>query len=77
MHDTMITGNGLAILATIVTEQTRHPELLTHFRHQVVAPMRARLRQALSAGMEIGQLPAASTSTPGSACSQGPFTLTT
>src|SRR5882757_404104 len=58
MHDTMITGNGLAILATIVTEQTRHPELLAHFRHQVVAPMRARLRQALSAGMEIGQLPA-------------------
>lgn len=57
MHDTMITGNGLAILATIVTEQTRHPELLAHFRHQVVAPMRARLRQALSAGMETGQLP--------------------
>jgi len=58
MHDTMISGNGLAILATIVTEQTRHPELLAHFRHQVVAPMRARLRQALSAGMETGQLPA-------------------
>jgi AcrR family transcriptional regulator len=58
MHDTMITGDGLAILATIVTEQTRHPELLAHFRHQVVAPMRARLRQALSAGMETGQLPA-------------------
>jgi AcrR family transcriptional regulator len=58
MHDTMITGNGLAILATIVTEQTRHPELLAHFRHKVVAPMRARLRQALSAGMETGQLPA-------------------
>ena len=76
-HDTMITGNGLAILVAVVTEQTRHPELLANFRRQIVDPLRARLRHALSAGVETGQLPAASTSTPGSACSQDPFTLTT
>lgn len=58
MYDTMVTGNGLAILAAVVTEQTRHPELLAHFRHQVVAPLRARLHQALSAGLETGHLPA-------------------
>jgi hypothetical protein len=54
----MITGNGLAILAAVVTEQTRHPELLANFRRQIVDPLRARLRHALSAGVETGQLPA-------------------
>lgn len=57
-HDTMITGNGLAILVAVVTEQTRHPELLANFRRQIVDPLRARLRDALSAGVETGQLPA-------------------
>lgn len=55
---TMINRNGLAILATILTEQARHPELLAHFRQRVVEPSRERLRQALSAGVETGQLPA-------------------
>jgi AcrR family transcriptional regulator len=58
MHDTMITRNGLAILATLLSEQARHPELLARFRQRVVEPLRRRLRQALSAGVETGQLPA-------------------
>jgi AcrR family transcriptional regulator len=58
MHATMISGNGLAILTTIIAEQARHPELLAHFRQRVVEPSRERLRRALSAGVETGQLPA-------------------
>jgi hypothetical protein len=59
MHATMSSGNGLAILTTILAEQARHPELLAHFRQRLVEPSRERLRQALSAGVETGQLPAA------------------
>lgn len=58
MHATMIRRNGLAIFATILTEKARHPELLAHFWQLVVDPPRERLRQALSAGVETGQLPA-------------------
>ena len=55
---TMITDNRLAILATVLTEQARHPELLEHFWLRVVEPSRERLRQALSAGAETAQFPA-------------------
>jgi AcrR family transcriptional regulator len=53
---TMIRRNGLAILASTFAERARHPELLAHFRQRVEEPLRQRLRQALSAGMETGQL---------------------
>jgi AcrR family transcriptional regulator len=54
---TMIRRNGLAILASTFAERARHPELLAHFRQRVEEPLRQRLRQALSAGVETGQLP--------------------
>lgn len=51
-------NNGIAILATVITERTRHPELLAHFRQRIDEPRRQRLREALSRGRHAGQIPA-------------------
>ena len=77
LHITMITDNRLAILATVLTEQARHPELLEHFWLRVVEPSRERLRQALSAGAETARSRPASASTARSPCSQDSSTPTT
>ncbi len=54
----MLKRNAMATLATILAEERRNPELLEHYRQQVVEPQRERLRQALSRGVAAGQLPA-------------------
>jgi AcrR family transcriptional regulator len=47
----------LALLGSILAEETRQPTLLDHFRARLVQPRRAMLRQALARGARTGQLP--------------------
>jgi AcrR family transcriptional regulator len=55
---TLTQHNGLAVLATVITERTRHPELLAHFRKRIDEPRQEHLREALSRGRQAGQIPA-------------------
>ncbi len=76
LRHTLTDNNGIAILATVITERIRHPELLAHFRQRIDEPRWQRLRDALSRGRQAGQIPAASTSAPRSASSPDPSTPT-
>jgi AcrR family transcriptional regulator len=58
MRDIMIRQNGLAVLAAVMAERDRYPELLAHFRRHVAQPREARLRAALVRGVASGSLPA-------------------
>jgi AcrR family transcriptional regulator len=58
LRATMVTRHSMALLGTILAEHHRNPELLQHFRQRVDEPRRECLRQALSRGVETGQLPA-------------------
>ena len=58
LRATMARRNSMALLGTILAEHHRNPELLQHFRQRVDEPRRERLRQALSRGVDTGQLPA-------------------
>jgi AcrR family transcriptional regulator len=40
--------NGMAMIGTVLTEESHVPELLAHFRQDVVLPRRARLRRILA-----------------------------
>ena len=54
----MLRPGGMATLGSILAEENRHPLLLDRFRQRLVEPRRERLRRALLAGVEQGQLPA-------------------
>ena len=54
----MLRPDGMATLGSILAEENRHPLLLQRFRQRLVEPPHERLRQALLAGVEQGQLPA-------------------
>lgn len=56
LRGSMLRRDSLAIVATILAEEGRNPELLERFRQRHVEPRRDRLRQALSRGVETGRL---------------------
>jgi AcrR family transcriptional regulator len=58
LRDTMVRRNGLRVLAAILAERDRNPELLAHFRRHVAEPPEERLRAALARGVAGGGLPA-------------------
>ncbi len=58
IRDTMVRRHGLAVLAAIMTERDRNPELLAHFRRHIADPREERLRAALARGVASGSLPA-------------------
>lgn len=50
---------AMATLGSMLSEEHRNPALLARFRTHLVQPRRAMLREALAAGIDAGQLPAA------------------
>jgi AcrR family transcriptional regulator len=58
IREIMIRANGLAVLAAVMAERDRYPELLARFRRHVAEPREARLRAALVRGVASGSLPA-------------------
>jgi AcrR family transcriptional regulator len=56
-HRNLLRRNSMAVLGTLLAEERRHPELLAAFRTRLASPRRALLRQALSDGVEAGELP--------------------
>jgi hypothetical protein len=54
----MLRRDGMATLGSILAEENRHPRLMERFRRRLVEPRRERLRRALLAGVEQGELPA-------------------
>ena len=58
LWDTMVRRNGLAVLAAILAERDRHPQLVVRFRQHVAEPREDRLRAALVRGVLSGSLPA-------------------
>lgn len=57
IRDTMVRRDGLAVLAAVLAERDRYPELLARFRRHVAEPREARLRGALVRGVTSGSLP--------------------
>jgi AcrR family transcriptional regulator len=57
IRDTMIRRNGLPVLAAVLAERDRNPELLARFRSQVTQPRENRLHAALVRGVAHGSLP--------------------
>lgn len=47
----------MAMVGTLLAEESRHPELLDRFRQRIDEPARERLQQALAQGVQAGQLP--------------------
>lgn len=58
LRATLLRPDGMATLGSILAEENRHPVLLERFRQRLVEPRRDRLRRALLAGVEQGELPA-------------------
>ena len=58
IRDTMVRRNGLAVLAAVLAERDRYPELLARFRRRVAEPREVRLHSALVRGVAGGSLPA-------------------
>lgn len=58
IRDTMVRRNGLAVLAAVLAERDRYPELLARFRRRVAEPREIRLHGALVRGVAGGSLPA-------------------
>jgi AcrR family transcriptional regulator len=58
IRDSMVRRNGLPVLAAVLAERDRNPELLAHFRRHVAEPREERLRAALARGVASGGLPA-------------------
>ena len=56
-HANLLRRNSMAVVGTLLAEEHRHPELLAAFRHRLVEPRRAALRQALAEGISSGELP--------------------
>ena len=53
----LLRPNSMAVAGTLLAEEHRQPELLAAFRHRLVEPRRAALRQALADGIRSGELP--------------------
>jgi AcrR family transcriptional regulator len=53
----LLRSNSMAMVGTLLAEEHRHPELLAAFRHRLVEPRRAALRQVLAEGISCGELP--------------------
>lgn len=49
-HSNLRSLPAMAILGSLLAEESRHPELLSLFRTRIVEPRRTLLRQALAAG---------------------------
>lgn len=49
--------DAMALLGTLLAEESRTPELLERFRERLSRPRRKALREALKAGVEAGELP--------------------
>jgi AcrR family transcriptional regulator len=49
--------DALAVVGTLLVEESRHPELLETFRRRLAGPRRAALRRALADGIAAGELP--------------------
>jgi len=58
LWDTMVRRNGLPVLAAVLAERDRHPQLIASFRQHVAEPREDRLRAALVRGVVSGSLPA-------------------
>ena len=56
-HRNLLRKDAMAVVGTLLAEEHRHPELLQAFRTRLAGPRRALLRQALSDGIEAGELP--------------------
>ena len=54
LWDIMVRRNGLAVLAAILAERDRHPQLVARFRQHVAEPREDRLRAALVRGVVSG-----------------------
>lgn len=57
-HGNVLRSNAMPVVGTLLTEESRHPELLAAFRDSLVGPRRAVLRQALADGIAAGELAA-------------------
>jgi AcrR family transcriptional regulator len=56
-HHNLLRKDAMAVVGTLLAEESRHPELLETFRNRLVEPRRALLRQALADGIKAGELP--------------------
>jgi AcrR family transcriptional regulator len=52
----LLRPNGMAMIGTLLAEESHHPELLTFFRERIVGPRRRMLREALERGIERGDI---------------------
>jgi AcrR family transcriptional regulator len=50
-------GDSMPLVGTLLSEETRHPELIDRFRARLVKPRRAMLAEALKEGVAAGELP--------------------
>jgi AcrR family transcriptional regulator len=48
--------NSMALLATLLAEEARRPELIERFRERLAKPRRQALREALQLGIAAGEL---------------------
>jgi AcrR family transcriptional regulator len=48
--------NSMALLATLLAEEARQPELIERFRERLARPRRQALREALQLGIAVGEL---------------------
>ena len=53
----LLRSNSMAVVGTLLAEESRHPELLAAFRSRLVEPRRAELRRILAEGISCAQLP--------------------
>jgi AcrR family transcriptional regulator len=56
-HRNLLRKDAMAILGTLLAEESHQPELLEIFRIRLAGPRRALLRQALTDGIAAGELP--------------------
>jgi AcrR family transcriptional regulator len=49
--------DSMALLATLLAEEARRPELIERFRERLAKPRRQALREALQLGIAAGELP--------------------
>lgn len=50
-------GDSMPLLGTLLSEESRHPEVIERFRARLVKPRRAMLAEALKEGVASGELP--------------------
>ena len=50
-------GDSMALLGTLLAEESRHPNVIERFRTRLAKPRRAMLAEALKEGVAAGELP--------------------